>query len=57
MQYVKGFLQDSRVEIVTDNMAGIGAWKNQGGRSGPLNGIMKEIFRFRVEYNIDLNIS
>lgn len=57
MQSVKGFLQDSRVEILTDNMAGIGAWKNQGGRSGPLNGIMKENFRFRVEYNIDLNIS
>lgn len=41
MQSVKGFLQDSRVEILSNNMAVIGAWKNQGGRSGPLNGIMK----------------
>lgn len=57
MQSVKGFLQDSRVEILFDNMARIWVWKNQGGRSEPLNGIMKKIFRFHVEYNIDLNTS
>ncbi|XP_069129670.1 uncharacterized protein [Argopecten irradians] len=51
-----GSLSDSRVDLLTDNMAVLSVWENQGGRDGRLNRITKQIFEFVVERNIDLHM-
>ena len=49
-------LENSRVDILTDNMAVMGAWNNQGERSQSLNDILKAIFGYVVKNNIDLHL-
>ncbi|CAC5379177.1 unnamed protein product [Mytilus coruscus] len=49
-------LQDSRVDLFTDDMAVIGAWENQGCKSRALSCIMKEIFSHVSNHNIDLHL-
>jgi len=44
-------------DVWTDNIAVVGVWENQVGRSYPLNSIMKGIFRFVSQYNVDLHMS
>lgn len=51
-----GLLDDSRVDLLTDNMAVRSVWENQGGRDAKLNHITKEIFTFVVNHNIDLRM-
>ena len=57
LQSLASVVQDSRVDVLTDNMAVIGAWESQGGRCGPLNRIMKDIFGFVVRFNVDLHMT
>ena len=47
---------DSRVDILTDNMAVIQSFENQGGKCRSLNNIMKQIFAFLCSYNVDLHL-
>lgn len=42
---------------MTDNMAVIGAWNNQGAKCQNLNRILKQIFGVVTLYNIDLHLS
>ena len=46
----------SRVDILTDNMAVIQWFENQGGKCRSLNNIMKQIFAFLCSYNVDLHL-
>ena len=46
----------SRVDILTDNMAVIQLFENQGGKCRFLNNIMKQIFAFLCSYNVDLHL-
>jgi hypothetical protein len=50
-------IKDSRVDVHTDNMAVIASWNGQGGKCKHLNDIMKNIFQFTVEKNIDLHLA
>ncbi|CAG2201248.1 unnamed protein product [Mytilus edulis] len=56
LQSIDSSLQDSRVDLFTDNMAVIAAWENQGRKSRALSCIMKEIFSHVSTYNIDLHL-
>lgn len=56
LQSLDSSLQDSRVDLFTDNMAVIAAWENQGCKSRALSCIMKEIFSHVSTYNIDLHL-
>ena len=47
---------DTRVDILTDNMAVIQSFENQGGKCQALNKIMKQIFTFGCSHNIDLHL-
>jgi len=57
LQSLGSVLLDSRVDVWTDNMAVVGVWENQGGRSEPKNSIMKGIFGFVSQYNVDMHKS
>lgn len=50
-------LLDSRVDVLTDSMAVIGAWNSQGSKCPALNCIMKDIFQLVAGQNVDLHLS
>lgn len=50
-------LLNSRVDIKTDNMAVIGSWNGQGSKCHMLNDILKSIFNFVKDYNVDLKLT
>ena len=49
-------IKDSWVDILSDNMAVIQSFENQGGKYQALNNIMKQIFTFVYSHNIDLHL-
>lgn len=49
-------LENSRVDVLTDNMSVLSVWENQGGRDKSLNDIAKTIFGFVFLKNIDLHM-
>ncbi|KAJ8303085.1 hypothetical protein KUTeg_019481 [Tegillarca granosa] len=49
-------LNDSRVDILTDNVAVMSVWENQGGRDELLKDIAKDIFHLVCRNNIDLHL-
>jgi hypothetical protein len=57
LESLGGRLLNSRVDVMTDNMAVIGAWNNQGAKCQNLNRILKQIFDVVTQYNIDLHLS
>ena len=50
-------LQNSRVDVFSDSMAVIGSWNSQGSKCGPLNDVIKRIFYFIVNNNVDLHFT
>lgn len=52
----KDKIKNSRVDVLSDNMAVIKTWENQGGKDKQLNDIIKQLFCFVYEFNISLNL-
>ena len=50
-------ISDHRVDLLTDNMAVLKSWENQGGKDKQLNDLMKLIFEWVFMKNIDLKMS
>ena len=50
-------ISDHRVDLLTDNMAVLRSWENQGGKGRQLNDLMKLIFEWVFMKNIDLKMS
>ena len=57
LESLGGRLLNSQVDVMTDNMAVIGVWNNQGAKCQNLNRILKQIFDVVTLYNIDLHLS
>lgn len=57
LESLHDYLKNSRVDVMTDNMAVLGVWQNQGGKDRGINMVMKDIFKLVVEYNIDLHMA
>lgn len=49
-------LRNSRVDVKTDNMTVIGAWNGQGSKCRMLSEVLKSIFGFVVDYNVELRM-
>ncbi|VDI72378.1 Hypothetical predicted protein [Mytilus galloprovincialis] len=50
-------IQDHRVDTFVDNMACVQAWGKQTFKDLALNELMKDLFNFTVEFNVDLRLS
>lgn len=49
-------LANSRVHVLTDSMAVLSVWQNQGGKDMALNCITKCIFSLTLKLNLELNL-
>ena len=49
-------IQDSRLDVLSDNQALVETWKGQGSRSSELNNVLKLIFQQTLKLNLDLRI-
>lgn len=49
-------IANSRVHVLTDNMAVLSVWQNQGGKDRALNCITKCIFSLTLKLNFELNL-
>ena len=56
LESLKGLILDSRVDLLTDNMAVLSVWERQGGRDRSLNEITKRIFELVTTHNCDLHM-
>jgi hypothetical protein len=50
-------VHNKRVEAQVDNMVLLHSWNNEGSRSQELNKVLKKIFTFVLQHNIDLVLS
>ena len=56
LKSVSDKIKDHRVDGFVDSQALIGVWKNEGSRNSEFNDIVKAIFKFTQECNIDLRL-
>lgn len=49
-------LINSQVCVLTDNMAILSVWQNQGARNGALNKITKRIFHLTLKENCEIQV-
>lgn len=49
-------VRNHRVDAYVDNLACVFAWENQKGKDPQLNNIMKELYNFTVDFNMDLKL-
>ena len=57
LQSLKQILKNSRVDFLVDNMNVVSSWNNQGSKNESLTALMKNIFEFTLENNVDLVMS
>lgn len=53
----KDQVQNARVDVLVDNQAVVNSWNNQGGRKGPLNQAMKQLFFTTSRLNVFLHLT
>lgn len=49
-------IKNHRLDILTDNKAVLFSWQNQGSKNRDLSCIMKQIFQYLFEHNIEMNL-
>lgn len=57
LRSISGTVKDHRVDAYVDNMACVQAWELQRFKDLALNELMKDLFNFTVEFNVDLRLS
>ena len=53
---LKDSVANSRLDVRIDNMSVIGAWNGQGSKCHLLTDVLKRIFCFVADYNVDLHL-
>ena len=56
LKTVSKAVKDHRVDAFVDNMACVNAWEKQQFKDPGLNDLMKDLYSFTVEFNVDLKL-
>ena len=56
LKSVSDVVRDHRVDAYVDNLACVQAWEKRTFKDLALNELMKDLFNFTVEFNVDLRL-
>ena len=49
-------IKQHRIDVLTDSMALIGAWRREGSRNASFNDILKQLFHITLQFDLELNL-